>query len=237
MLVFAVLWTEVLSSFPWNPNQIETRWDNVRVPLWQAFLDVGEMNSSHLRVMRFARLARALRGVRVIRLLRYVSALRTIVLFGRKAGCSVCSNQQHVWFFGGLLVGHRFRALFQTMSMHATRRVCKLFLQCAKTFLLLHGARGFPLSAQWVLSCGHWSFFWCCFIVPRAHSGVDTSAASCSCFGHSIKEENRALVRGVFKPAGFGFCESSSKSRLGELEQTRAPRAFQILRRWTLRSW
>lgn len=54
---------------------IETAMDIVS----KAFLDVGEMNSSHLRVMRFARLARALRGVRVIRLLRYVSALRTIV--------------------------------------------------------------------------------------------------------------------------------------------------------------
>jgi len=47
--------------------------------LTQAFFDAGEMNSSHLRVMRFARLARALRGVRVIRLLRYISSLRTIV--------------------------------------------------------------------------------------------------------------------------------------------------------------
>ena len=45
----------------------------------EAFFDAGEMNSSHLRVMRFARLARALRGVRVIRLLRYIGSLRTIV--------------------------------------------------------------------------------------------------------------------------------------------------------------
>ena len=49
-------------------------------------ISAGEMNSSHLRVMRFARLARALRGVRVIRLLRYVSSLRTIVPLGRKRG-------------------------------------------------------------------------------------------------------------------------------------------------------
>ncbi|CAL1135245.1 unnamed protein product, partial [Cladocopium goreaui] len=47
--------------------------------LFEAFFNAGEMNSSHLRVMRFARLARALRGVRVIRLLRYIGSLRTIV--------------------------------------------------------------------------------------------------------------------------------------------------------------
>lgn len=58
----------------------------------EAFFDAGEMNSSHLRVMRFARLARALRGVRVIRLLRYIGSLRTIVPLGVCA-CSVFQPQ------------------------------------------------------------------------------------------------------------------------------------------------
>ncbi|OLQ09590.1 Sodium/hydrogen exchanger 7 [Symbiodinium microadriaticum] len=40
-------------------------------------VSVSQMDSSHLRVMRFARLARALRGV--IKLLRYIGALRTII--------------------------------------------------------------------------------------------------------------------------------------------------------------
>jgi len=38
-----------------------------------------QMNSSHLRIMRFTRVARALRGVRVFRLLRFISALRAII--------------------------------------------------------------------------------------------------------------------------------------------------------------
>ncbi|CAE7616656.1 scn4ab [Symbiodinium natans] len=42
-------------------------------------ISVGNMDSSHLRIMRFVRLGRALRGVRVMRLLRFISALRSIV--------------------------------------------------------------------------------------------------------------------------------------------------------------
>ncbi|CAE7209192.1 Scn11a [Symbiodinium sp. CCMP2592] len=46
------------------------------VTIW---LSAMQMDSSHLRVMRFARIARALRGVRAVRFLRFVSALRTLV--------------------------------------------------------------------------------------------------------------------------------------------------------------
>jgi len=46
------------------------------VTIWMAAM---QMDSSHLRVMRFARIARALRGVRAVRFLRFVSALRTLV--------------------------------------------------------------------------------------------------------------------------------------------------------------
>ena len=42
-------------------------------------ISVGNMDSSHLRIMRFVRLGRALRGVRVMRLLRFIGALRSIV--------------------------------------------------------------------------------------------------------------------------------------------------------------
>ncbi|CAE7517540.1 Scn11a [Symbiodinium natans] len=42
-------------------------------------LSAMQMDSSHLRIMRFARIARALRGVRAVRFLRFVSALRTLV--------------------------------------------------------------------------------------------------------------------------------------------------------------
>jgi len=44
-----------------------------------ATLQAMQMDSSHLRIMRFARIARALRGVRAVRFLRFVSALRTLV--------------------------------------------------------------------------------------------------------------------------------------------------------------
>mmetsp|Transcript_50037 Transcript_50037/g.119525 ORF Transcript_50037/g.119525 Transcript_50037/m.119525 type:complete len:626 (-) Transcript_50037:162-2039(-) len=49
------------------------------IEVMASMMAVSQMDSSHLRVMRFARLARALRGVRVIKLLRYIGALRTII--------------------------------------------------------------------------------------------------------------------------------------------------------------
>ncbi|CAE7360844.1 Cacna1s [Symbiodinium natans] len=49
------------------------------IEILASMMAVSQMDSSHLRVMRFARLARALRGVRVIKLLRYIGALRTII--------------------------------------------------------------------------------------------------------------------------------------------------------------
>eukprot|EP00439_Symbiodinium_sp_Y106_P073875 s574_g14.t1 len=49
------------------------------IEIMASMMAVSQMDSSHLRVMRFARLARALRGVRVIKLLRYIGALRTII--------------------------------------------------------------------------------------------------------------------------------------------------------------